>query len=186
MLSTSSSTARLNAPFGARCFLACSSPDDRFRIGFVIMHLLALGAFWPPGQPPSTHKPPIGLNAPFGARCFLAIQASCLSGTCTGVLMHLLVLGAFWHGTVCTVQRRGQNVLMHLLALGAFWHQGSTQPRARNGFSRLNAPFGARCFLAHPRQVQGRHRPVLMHLLALGAFWPTRRKLIVFVHFRES
>ena len=172
MLSTSSSTARLNAPFGARCFLACSSPDDRFRIGFVIMHLLALGAFWPPGQPPSTHKPPIGLNAPFGARCFLAIQASCLSGTCTGVLMHLLVLGAFWHGTVCTVQRRGQNVLMHLLALGAFWHQGSTQPRARN--------------LAHPRQVQGRHRPVLMHLLALGAFWPTRRKLIVFVHFRES
>ena len=148
--------------------------------------LLALGAFWPPGQPPSTHKPPIGLNAPFGARCFLAIQASCLSGTCTGVLMHLLVLGAFWHGTVCTVQRRGQNVLMHLLALGAFWHQGSTQPRARNGFSRLNAPFGARCFLAHPRQVQGRHRPVLMHLLALGAFWPTRRKLIVFVHFRES
>ena len=39
-------------------------------------------------------------------------------------------------------------------------------------FVRLNAPFGARCFLTDShREVESHgYGPVLMHLLALGAF----------------
>ena len=38
--------------------------------------------------------------------------------------------------------------------------------------SRLNAPFGARCFLPHrdSQRNEGRLARVLMHLLVLGAF----------------
>ena len=35
---------------------------------------------------------------------------------------------------------------MHLLALGAFWHLADVAQAV--GLKRLNAPFGARCFLA--------------------------------------
>ena len=63
--------SRLNAPFGARCFL---TPER-----------IEAGVFWN------------GLNAPFGARCFLtrAIGEIIEYLMNLKVLMHLLALGAF-------------------------------------------------------------------------------------------
>ena len=61
----------LNAPFGARCFLAWDKmgrPDESEYL--VLMHLLALGAFWREGSASSVPAP-------------------------ASVLMHLLALGAF-------------------------------------------------------------------------------------------
>ena len=85
----------------------------------VLMHLLALGAFWPKTLI-QKDVPTAGLNAPFGARCFLA----------------------------------------------------PTSASANSFSARLNAPFGARCFLAGLLRCLRRLRClVLMHLLALGAFW---------------
>ena len=61
--------------------------------------------------------------------------------------MHLLALGAFWRDRVGR-PLPGRQVLMHLLALGAFWHIIETRLYLAN--RGLNAPFGARCFLAAP------------------------------------
>ena len=61
---------RLNAPYGARCFL---TECGRFcvLIGWC-------------------------LNAPYGARCFLTCESATRSGALAGrVLMHLMALGAF-------------------------------------------------------------------------------------------
>ena len=60
----------LNAPFGARCFLAIQETA------------------W------AEHEQ-LRLNAPFGARCFLADVKRAWRGRKTGVLLHLLALGAF-------------------------------------------------------------------------------------------
>ena len=61
---------RLNAPFGARCFLtnAFNLRNDTYFES---------------------------LNAPFGARCFLTYTAGCSFIRKTDVLMHLLALAAF-------------------------------------------------------------------------------------------
>ena len=88
----------LNAPFGARCFLAGG----------------------PVAAPARARS---GLNAPFGARCFLAP-------------------GGGLHGPLDE-----SSVLMHLLALGAFWRD-VVADLVECGLCGLNAPFGARCFLA--------------------------------------
>ena len=61
---------RLNAPFGAWCFLTPVTPDHGDTPTPVLMHLLVLGAF----RLVSTTRVrmfSLGLNAPFGARCFL-------------------------------------------------------------------------------------------------------------------
>ena len=63
---------RLNAPFGARCFLT-----------------------WPPTAWRATTSLR-SLNAPFGARCFLTKLIDRLEKeNSNAVLMHLLALGAF-------------------------------------------------------------------------------------------
>ena len=87
----------LNAPFGARCFQAGQPVvrQDR-RMGPVLMHLLALGAFWHELED-------------------IAIKPTLI------VLMHLLALGAFWPINQGHTSRQRRRVLMHLLALGAFW-----------------------------------------------------------------
>ena len=65
------STCRLNAPFGARCFLT---------------HLHNLYRY----------VRYVGLNAPFGARCFLTLkQLPGWFGPMPEVLIHRLALGAF-------------------------------------------------------------------------------------------
>ena len=66
---------RLNAPFGARCFLAkiVWVVDGIFA---VLMHLLVLGAFWPDWQRRQEEPAIRCLNAPFGARCFLALYGA--------------------------------------------------------------------------------------------------------------
>ena len=147
-----SQLASLNAPFGARCFLAGHGGGSggrsrrvlmhllalgafwleiRLCIGMhltVLMHLLALGAFWLSYRSRKIERDNHGLNAPFGARCFLAHH-----GSCRGI-------------------RPTHRVLMHLLALGAFWLTSAVQT-ASSVLIGLNAPFGARCFLAgfpHP------------------------------------
>ena len=62
--------SRLNAPFGARCFLTSAKMN---------------------ASKDSTKS----LNAPFGARCFLT-HGGCDARACGGaVLMHRLALGAF-------------------------------------------------------------------------------------------
>ena len=85
--------------------------------------------------------------------------------------MHLLALGAFWLQRWSRSRERGaRKVLMHLLALGAFWR---TVPTLTYFYApRLNAPFGARCFLTKESNGPQRVLPssVIMHLLALGAF----------------
>ena len=62
--------SRLNAPFGARCFLNDQIPDDV---------VLAIDR----------------LNASFGVRCFLTRKVGGFVETNTRVLMRLLALGAF-------------------------------------------------------------------------------------------
>ena len=53
-------------------------------------------------------------------------------------------------------------------------------PPTPNSEEPLNAPFGARCFLArYDRHVSCALRCVLMHLLALGAFW---HKMLNFIN----
>ena len=85
------------------------------------------------------------------------------------VLMHLMALGAFRpsHTRACATGE--PTVLMHLMALGAF--RPSTMSLVRLCTSRLNAPYGARCFPTNREFVlAGLAQPVLMHLMALGAF----------------
>ena len=60
---------RLNAPYGARCFLTGGSVGCGERDG--------------------------GLNAPFGAWCFLTPQHGLHGSTDEPVLIHLMALGAF-------------------------------------------------------------------------------------------
>ena len=83
-----------NVPSGARCFLAAAGSLHVADSAIVVMHLLALGAFW--------------LMYPCGGR---------VVGL---VVMHLLALGAFWPYAYVE-PRRQAGVVMHLLALGAFW-----------------------------------------------------------------
>ena len=86
----------LNVPFGAPCFLKgfrlvpCSQGSD------VLMHLLALGAFWWARTRATSPRPcQTCLNAPFGARCFLTPYGHRHVDQPGGVLMHRLALGAF-------------------------------------------------------------------------------------------
>ena len=75
---TPNSEEPLNAPFGARCFLA-QSPK------------------------PTNFGGTMSLNAPFGARCFLAPdRADHYHKLQSEVLMHLLALGAFWLSNECS------------------------------------------------------------------------------------
>ena len=60
----------LNAPFGARCFLS------RRRLGIRLTRFA-------------------GLNAPYGARCFLTYAFLKTNDELFYVLMHLMALGAF-------------------------------------------------------------------------------------------
>ena len=92
---TPNSEEPLNAPFGARCFLTEHGKVSKSLSKSVLMHLLALGAFWRDG---------IG----------------CIDLDHCIVLMHLLALGAFWP-KIIGVYWQDSKVLMHLLALGAFW-----------------------------------------------------------------
>ena len=62
-----------------------------------------------------------------------------------------------------------KRVLMHRLALGASWHTDTVKEHYVQ--IRLNAPFGAQCFLTQAvGSLRGLHQAVLMHLLALCAF----------------
>ena len=124
--------------------------DDPVQPGWVVMHLLALGAFWL-GSKQELQCMPNRRNAPSGARFFLAFRESAI------VAYALLVV-------------------MHLLALGAFWRNGRL--RVRVPLCR-NAPSGTRCFLARMEcRFSDRSPAVVMHLRALGAFWPSSKDLI--------
>ena len=61
--------------------------------------------------------------------------------------MHYLALGAFCQEMAEFLNENLWGVLMHLLALGAFCPQKAKNPTAPST-TRLNAPFGARCFLS--------------------------------------
>ena len=61
---------RLNAPYGARCFLTRDAFERYNVVGFC-------------------------LNAPYGARCFLTRDQELMSTKTAAVLMHLMALGAF-------------------------------------------------------------------------------------------
>ena len=88
--------------------------------------------------------------------------------------MHLWALGAVWLRNARPTLTPTTTVLMHLLALGAFW-QLSKLNRKFYSVCRLNAPFGARCFLATMCfRLSCSRLYVLMHLLVLGAFWLAR------------
>ena len=64
--------ARLNAPYGARCFLTTLLP--------LAQETLARDG---------------SLNAPYGARCFLTNKRIAVAMKIQCVLMHLMALGAF-------------------------------------------------------------------------------------------
>ena len=87
---------RLNAPYGARCFLT-EHPD--------VQELF--------------HN--TGLNAPYGARCFLTKIATIIHITRNGGLNAPYGARCFLtnhHG--CSISDSRRRVLMHLMALGAF------------------------------------------------------------------
>ena len=63
-------TIRLNAPYGARCFLTSVTVND-------------------------TPQVRVRLNAPYGARCFLTTVSRGDQSWANTVLMHLMALGAF-------------------------------------------------------------------------------------------
>ena len=64
---------------------------------------------------------------------------------------------------------------MHLLVRGAFWRTWVSV--VDEDGVRLNAPSGARCFLAKDEGWDASVLGVLMHLLVRGAFWhDTRRR----------
>ena len=96
---SSRSSCGRDAPSGARCFLAMVVLDWTVS-DTVVMHLLALGAFWRAAPASLRHIP-------------------------GQVVMHLLALGAFWRGNP-PVGRHLRRVVMHLLALGAFWRLQNT------------------------------------------------------------
>ena len=136
---------RLNAPYGARCFLT-----KVVQIGW---HKWDKGLNAPygarcfltqPRTPRSPRKP--GLNAPYGARCFLT-DASKARET-----RHLRGCHNAPYGARCFLT----------LAL--------TLPRSRR--ISHNAPYGARCFLTpgHLEHDDLAASGVIMHLMALGAF----------------
>lgn len=113
----------LNAPFGAWCFLTRQLQGWRAHRLRVLMHLMALSAFYPycwggPGEP-----------------------------DCVVVLMHLMrsVLSDAWRSGV-NRWRQDCRGLMHRLAPGAFSPTRPSVSRA-TGPGRLNAPYGTRCFL---------------------------------------
>ena len=62
---------RLNAPYGARCFLTLKQQDSAGKTRIA------------------------GLNAPYGARCFLTEKDLHRNIRAASVLMHLMALGAF-------------------------------------------------------------------------------------------
>ena len=87
----------------------------------------------------------LALNAPYGARCFLTRPPTHLRRDLR-VLMRLMALGAFRRGVEYEPCGEVATVLMHLMALGAFRpRMGGKYPQDVE--TRLNAPYGARCFL---------------------------------------
>ena len=159
----------LNAPFGARCFLAPEGQHPQsFRYHPVLMHLLALGAFW--RKQMSEHKTLYGesLNAPFGARCFLASPPA-------NYVIPMYCLNAPF-GARCFLAYHSPYYNQIDLGLNApfgarcFLTERTLRSTAITS-GCLNAPFGARCLLTRVRKIRIRVcKPVLMRLLALGAF----------------
>ena len=89
---------RLNAPYGAPCFLTRRLRTSRSSLT-------------------------CGLNAPYGAPCFLTNLSDALLADDVEVLMHLMALRAFWRNST-RLRASGSLVLMHLMALRAFWLPG--------------------------------------------------------------
>ena len=86
--------SRLNAPYGAPCFLTDWSRPW-------LLRCLSLNApfgarcFLPWSAIPSWRAATTCRNAPYGARCFLTAGPDKLSAAFTAVLMRLMALGAF-------------------------------------------------------------------------------------------
>ena len=137
---------RLNAPYGARCFLTRRAGASCARHG-------------------------AGLNAPYGARCFLTVCCRTSSIWCPLPCLNAPYGASFLTGSRC--QYVGGTSTPGLNApYGArcFLTSGAWLRVGRRCF-RLNAPYGARCFLTQGRDPHGEACPgVLMHLMALGAF----------------
>ena len=85
---------RLNAPYGARCFLTRSTPTLPV---FQCCLNAPYGARRFLTRRPWTAQVPARsrLNAPYGARCFLTHQRQRLDHLAGLVLMHLMALSAF-------------------------------------------------------------------------------------------
>ena len=87
---------RLNAPFGARCFLTY-----KITVYHIVGPIYCLNApfgarcFLTERRNYARQLQLSRLNAPFGARCFLTEHKGAVTGLAQTVLMHLLALGAF-------------------------------------------------------------------------------------------
>ena len=64
-------------------------------VTWVLIHLLALGAFWQGRSPKLLTLLGAGLNTPYGARYYLAGHEEVQGIQDRTVLMHFLALGAF-------------------------------------------------------------------------------------------
>ena len=87
---------RLNAPYGARCFLTRFARYPRVK-RFVAGLNAPYGArcFLTAQQVREPAPDRIRLNAPYGARCFLTLGLNAGEKLKKFVLMHLMALGAF-------------------------------------------------------------------------------------------
>ena len=86
----------LNAPYGALYFLTwpVQGPDVRGARD-VLMHLMALHAFWHTRTSLMPSRPFKRLNAPYGAPRFLTARTRLRRVSPNQVLMHLMALRAF-------------------------------------------------------------------------------------------
>ena len=88
-------TVRLNAPFGARCFLTWTVITPKAAQTGSLNAPFGARCFLTWLRACVCVGVAVCLNAPFGARCFLTPRAQTSTPTRRSVLMHLLALGAF-------------------------------------------------------------------------------------------
>ena len=139
-------------------------------MGCVLMHRLALGAFWHGQRGRLNADGRAGLNAPFGARCFLTQESR------PGEPPPIPGLNAPFGARCFLTTGTWRSPTVSFASQCTFWRSVlsdlAVQGHVREHVAGLNASYGARCFLTVDDQRFKKYilRRVLMRLLALGAF----------------
>ena len=148
----------------------------------VLMHLLVLGAFWPPASGSGVVAPLPGAGAPPAPQVPRGAGRHCPYLTTfrrPDAKRHRRYPEHLQPPASNDVKPKGRRSRLWLSTrpasvVGRVGLQSSSAGVHKvSGRKCLDAPSGARCFLApHPRMGLATPIKVLMHLLVLGAFWP--------------